>query len=248
MRHAARAFTLVELLVVVAIIATLASMLLPTVFSVYGLAREAACKGNLRLLSAATKAFFGENGDRLPRNDISVAAAKEWLTKSSSRTWDPEEVLPGSNSTVQWWCNKIYPYSVKTLSSYICPSDADRTTPELPAQTSYGFNNTLTNPTAAGGDEVETVFQIKNPENTALIGHCGIFLREPAIVEDMADAGAPTNWPVGHMPEFDRVARISLGRCGFAVASGNVVVLTFAEAQKVKSATSPAKLMLFHKE
>ena len=248
MRHAARAFTLVELLVVVAIIATLASMLLPTVFSVYGLAREAACKGNLRLLSAATKAFFGENGDRLPRNDISVAAAKEWLTKSSSRTWDPEEVLPGSSSTIQWWCNKIYPYGVKKHSVYICPSDADRTTPELPAQTSYGFNNTLTNPTAVGGDAVETIFEIKNPENTAILGHCSTYLREPAIVEEMADASAPTNWPAGHMPAFDRVAKITLGRCGFAMASGNVVVLTFAEAHRLKSKAAPTKLMLFHKD
>ncbi|MCK4623837.1 MAG: type II secretion system protein, partial [Phycisphaerae bacterium] len=61
-----KAFTLVELLVVVAIIALLVSILLPSL----GLAKEAArrvtCSTNLRNLGLAANLYASENDDWLP--------------------------------------------------------------------------------------------------------------------------------------------------------------------------------------
>lgn len=57
----ARAFTLVELLTVVAIIAVLAGLLLAVSGNMLASSRRAKCAGNLRQLGAATQLYAGEN-------------------------------------------------------------------------------------------------------------------------------------------------------------------------------------------
>lgn len=59
------AFSLIELLVVVSIIATLASLLLPAIGIVREQARRSSCGSNLRSLAAATFAYMQDNDSRL---------------------------------------------------------------------------------------------------------------------------------------------------------------------------------------
>ncbi|AHF89055.1 N-terminal cleavage protein [Opitutaceae bacterium TAV5] len=67
-RHATpAAFTLVELLTVIAIIGILAAIIIPVVGKVRSSARAAQCKSHLRQIGAAMALFASENRDTLPR-------------------------------------------------------------------------------------------------------------------------------------------------------------------------------------
>lgn len=61
-KHHARAFTLIELLTVIAIIAILASILIPTVGAVRENANQAVCGSNIRGLAQMVLLYEGENG------------------------------------------------------------------------------------------------------------------------------------------------------------------------------------------
>ncbi|MBI4624494.1 MAG: prepilin-type N-terminal cleavage/methylation domain-containing protein [Verrucomicrobia bacterium] len=62
----AAAFTLIELLTVIAIIGILAAIVIPTVGTVREKAQRAVDANNLREIVKATQIYAGENGDRLP--------------------------------------------------------------------------------------------------------------------------------------------------------------------------------------
>jgi prepilin-type N-terminal cleavage/methylation domain-containing protein len=224
MNHRAQAFTLAELLVVVTIIAILVSMLFPSVHAAYSLAQEKTCNANLSVISKAILAYCGNNKDQLPKNDD-----KNW----SNTGIDPTDLLPGANSNRRWWCNKIYPLGTRNRNLYRCVSDPLHFNESSQVICSYGFNNTLTDPSTAGGDGVTTVMQISDLGMTFLAGHCSsVSLAnaglEPAIAEDMVSD--PSKWPIGHVTEYDREARERLGRCGFIMASGDIKVYTYGQA------------------
>ena len=65
-------FTLLELLVVVAVIAVLASLLLPALNRGRGKARAAQCVGNLRQWGLAYRQYADDNKDFLPRRGQGV--------------------------------------------------------------------------------------------------------------------------------------------------------------------------------
>jgi prepilin-type N-terminal cleavage/methylation domain-containing protein/prepilin-type processing-associated H-X9-DG protein len=68
-----RAFTLVELLVVIAIIAILAALLLPALSRAKEAARATACLSNLRQVGIALQIYMSDNNNRLPiMRDVST--------------------------------------------------------------------------------------------------------------------------------------------------------------------------------
>lgn len=71
------AFTVVELLLVVTLIATLFSMALPAVTGMRRMAQRTACMSNLRQVGVAALTYAGDYGNRLPsaRNDSATSDA-----------------------------------------------------------------------------------------------------------------------------------------------------------------------------
>ena len=78
-RHSSRAFTLVELLVVVAIVTTLLSIMLPSLRQAHKQARATVCKSNLHQLHLANSSYAVEN------RDLYVPAASDMLTGFGGR-------------------------------------------------------------------------------------------------------------------------------------------------------------------
>ncbi len=69
-RYRGRAFTLVELLAVIAIVSVLASLLLPAVARARSKGLQAACFNNLRQLGVAWELYTSESGGNFPFNDV----------------------------------------------------------------------------------------------------------------------------------------------------------------------------------
>lgn len=118
------AFTLVELLVTLAVVVILAALLTPAAAGVFRAADSAKCAQTLRQLSIALLACAGDNNMTLPRSSHSAYAVSE-------RGWS-RSILPylGERSDMansEW---------AKAQAKYFrCPADKSRTTGQ-----SYGLN------------------------------------------------------------------------------------------------------------
>ncbi len=79
MRRRRRAFTLVELLIVIGIIATLIAILLPVLSRVRVAANRAACASNMRQIGIALVMYANENKGAIPPTAHTAPAAQTWL-------------------------------------------------------------------------------------------------------------------------------------------------------------------------
>ncbi len=73
-----RAFTLVELLVVIAVAALLVSVLLPAMAGARAAARGTVCLGNLRSIAMLTRAYADDNKGLSPAIGVPYAATPNW--------------------------------------------------------------------------------------------------------------------------------------------------------------------------
>ena len=76
-----RHFTLFELLIVIAIIAILASMLLPALNAARNKAYDIACKSNIRQVGLANIQYIGDNAEQLPCAIVDGWAAPQWCVR-----------------------------------------------------------------------------------------------------------------------------------------------------------------------
>jgi prepilin-type N-terminal cleavage/methylation domain-containing protein/prepilin-type processing-associated H-X9-DG protein len=156
-------FTLVELLVVVAILALLAGMLFPVLARAREQAHRAQCTSNLQQIARAFAVYAEDYDDRLP----SDAAADVYSLEAVRKIW--------------FW--KIVPY-LKSTGVFHCPADPIRTAqrafldalpeywdgPDVPAL-SYGANwnllwqSEMGNPMVARG-------ALLYPSETLLVSDC----------------------------------------------------------------------------
>jgi prepilin-type processing-associated H-X9-DG protein/prepilin-type N-terminal cleavage/methylation domain-containing protein len=105
------AFTLIELVVVLAIIAVLAVVLSLSTCHAFGEARAVQCAGNLRSLGVAFQLYATDNGNHLP-----------------------QAIYPAQNESYD---HLLLPYLGNDGRHFICPSV---TNPNYPAVPTYGMN------------------------------------------------------------------------------------------------------------
>jgi prepilin-type N-terminal cleavage/methylation domain-containing protein len=108
-----RAFTLVELLVVVGILAVVMSILIPTVGKARKQAYTVRCMGNQRQLIAATLMYTRDNDDLLPNTGWGHGGARNWL-------YNDGVAMTGKQSEVQG--GQLWKY-LNTANVYHCPQD-----------------------------------------------------------------------------------------------------------------------------
>ena len=182
-----RAFTLMELLVVIAIIAILAALLLPALSAVKQHGLTAQCQNNLRQLQTGWLLYLGENNDTMPPNiwdgvpgPAAGSAPGSWVVGNALEN-SPTNIVAG----VQWPCNS-------SLGIYRCPSDRSLANDNATRRfRSYSLLNYLgadpNFPSPDYGRNRQKGGQLKN-HSTVLAFVCeddgsindGIFLVEPA--------------------------------------------------------------------
>ena len=84
-RRPATAFSLLELLLVIGIIAILAALVLPAVAKTYARAKRAKCVNNLKQIGLAFHTFAHDHGDKLPMQvSTNAGGSKEFLTAAQA--------------------------------------------------------------------------------------------------------------------------------------------------------------------
>jgi prepilin-type N-terminal cleavage/methylation domain-containing protein len=123
MRYARRAFTLVELLVVIGIIALLISILLPILKQARASAEAVKCQSNQRQLMLAFLTFANEHKQHLPGNYVDWKyksdpnfMSEEWKSSWLLNRYEPWDTAPQGGT--------IWKY-VKNAGVYLCPSQRD---------------------------------------------------------------------------------------------------------------------------
>lgn len=130
-----RAFTLLELLVVVSVIAILAALLLPVFAAARESARRSACLSNVKQIGAAMQLYAQDNDERWPLHDLS---------NFQRQVPDGQDafVVDGWDGTpVPNWAAGVRPY-LKNLGVLVCPSNrgwCPGADPARPALT-YAYN------------------------------------------------------------------------------------------------------------
>lgn len=119
----AGAFTLVELLIVIAIIAILAAMLLPAVSTARRRALEASCKNNQRQLGISLHLYATDHNDALPLNNyVYDVSTLNPITQSNS--WAPG-LAPYDLTPAKLRSSVLFPY-LQGVATFRCPADTSR--------------------------------------------------------------------------------------------------------------------------
>ncbi len=136
-----RAFTLVELLIVIGIIAVLIAILMPAFAKAKEIARRTNCLSNMRQLTMAWTMYANQNQDTLVSSETMDGA---WVTAGNT----PDTITQGT----------LYPF-VSNSDVYRCPSDFN-----LVNVRSYSINAIMNG--ATGLPAVAKLSEIKHPTDT----------------------------------------------------------------------------------
>jgi len=111
-----RAFTLIELLLVIGIIAILTAMLFPVFSRVRGQAKQTVCASNLRQIGIAITLYAQDSDDLLPQaDDPDDKFTNAWEDASGGQYWPQIQQYPLLNDVLQ-------PYT-ENKQIWHCPND-----------------------------------------------------------------------------------------------------------------------------
>lgn len=183
-------FTLLELLVVVAIIGVLMALVLPALDHVQTKAQSAVCVNNLKHLQAAWLMYVDDNGSYVPENFASLldgvwrSSSNSW-TGPSSAPFDPDDTSIRSGSFLRF-------RYVASTTTFRCPSDDSIVlgdsgeSSELARSRSYSMNGNF------GGRNTEAQAVYRRESLSYNPARVFVFIDEN---EDSVDDGHFLTWP-----------------------------------------------------
>ena len=119
-----RGFTLIELMIVVAIIGILAAIAIPLYANIQARARIAKAQADARTLASATSMYFAHMGTLPP----DLTALNSALTNSLGQTAGP--FMPSTPAAPAGWT--AYSYSSTAAGTFVITTAGDSTTVSLP--------------------------------------------------------------------------------------------------------------------
>ena len=125
-RSTTAGFTLIELLTVIAIIGILAAIFIPTMGAVREKAQRAVDANNLREIAKAAMIYAGDNNDRLPDPQSTVAAT---MTGDKWHIWAGLLARSGALTDASLYFSKIDPLAPAAIPATVLdPNDATKKT------------------------------------------------------------------------------------------------------------------------
>lgn len=146
MRSKNKAFTLIEILVVIAIISILAAILFPVFARARENARRTSCLSNLKQIGLGVMQYTQDYDERYPMNYWRGEGAGVGITCSAAglvgTPCSKFRVNPGTIGNLVTWMDLIYPY-VKSTDLFFCPSSLRPEAPTIVPSYAYniGFGN-----------------------------------------------------------------------------------------------------------
>jgi len=120
-----RAFTLIELLTVLGIVAMLAAIILPAVIRARERGRRAVCNSNLRQIGIACQAYAATFNEKFPMTELNNDVFAP--NPGSDNVWEWVDASDGSNNYIGkaalYNMTKLFPGFVDNVNIFICPSD-----------------------------------------------------------------------------------------------------------------------------
>jgi prepilin-type N-terminal cleavage/methylation domain-containing protein/prepilin-type processing-associated H-X9-DG protein len=203
---ARKAFTLIELLIVISIIALLAALLFPVFARVRENARRASCASNLKQIGLCFLQYAQDYDERLPAS--SRSAGSTYVFPNGSTPADPSQYHA-------IWMHLAHPYA-KNVQIFNCPSartttylggfywqDPDATGSAIISdyRAHYGYNDSVGGAGGQAGVNARRLAAISQPVITPMVVDTDYYVSNPNNV--LADNSNP---PLGRHLETCNIA------------------------------------------
>ena len=196
-RKATEGFTLVELLVVVAIIGVLASLLFPAIAKAKNSGKVTACLNNLRQLQLAWTMYADDHDGRLVRNDYVVGtphpSRASWV--QGRLDYSPANPANTNSGTFLDESLSLFAPYLRSPSAYRCPADSSAVliNGQRHARVrSYGMNWALASERATEVKVVRKFGEIQTPSPSMMfvfIDQHPDFVSDPHFHMSLASGG-----------------------------------------------------------
>ena len=232
--RAGQGFTLIEMLVVLAIIGLLAAMLLPALVRAKEKAHGTVCMNNVRQLAAGWLLYCGENRQKLMLN----TSGRAWVTKEYL-TWGSDPINTNVAALLDANVSAMADY-VKSVGVYKCPGDI-YPSDAGPRVRSVSMNGCLNGKPQFINRTGRTYFTAKTINDLSTPGPAEVFVFLDEHADSIDDGAFMVNpgYPVGQQQWRNLPASYHAGAGSFAFADGHGEVHRWLERGGANRTTYP---------